>query len=52
MKADAQTEAAVKAVLMKLADAYAQRDIQALLALLSPGPDNLMIAGPGAYARS
>jgi ketosteroid isomerase-like protein len=42
MKADAQTEAAVRDVLNRMADAYTKRDMRALLALMAPDPDNVM----------
>jgi len=42
MKADTQTEAAVKAVLNKMAESYAKRDVEALLALMAPDPDHVM----------
>jgi len=47
MKADATTEAAVKAVLDKLADAYARRDMNRLKETFAPDPDLLMY-GTGA----
>jgi len=47
MKADAQTEAAVLAVLNKMAECYAKRDMDGLLALCAPDPDNIMY-GTGA----
>jgi ketosteroid isomerase-like protein len=42
MKADAQTEAAVRNVLDRLAQSYAQRDWEVLRAILAPDPDVLM----------
>jgi uncharacterized protein (TIGR02246 family) len=42
MKADAKTEAAVKAVLNKMAEGYARRDIETLAAIFAPDPDNIM----------
>ncbi len=42
MKADAKTEAAVKAVLNKLADGYTRRDLETLVAIFAPDPDNIM----------
>jgi ubiquinone/menaquinone biosynthesis C-methylase UbiE len=47
MKADATTESAVKAVLDKVADAYARRDLALLLAAFAPDPDVVMY-GTGA----
>ncbi len=47
MKADARTEAAVIALLNKMAECYAKRDMEGLLALCSPDPDSVMI-GTGA----
>jgi len=47
MKADATTEAAVKAVLDKFSESYAKRDLQTLLALFAPDPD-LVLYGTGA----
>jgi ketosteroid isomerase-like protein len=47
MKADAKTEAAVMAAMKKLSDAYAKRDVKAVLATLVPDPD-LVILGTGA----
>lgn len=47
MKANPQTEAAVKAVLDKLAEAYAKRDIESLRACFAPDPDVVMY-GTGA----
>ena len=42
MKADAQTEAAVMAVLDQLAKSYSQRDWEGLRSTLAPDPDVLM----------
>jgi ketosteroid isomerase-like protein len=42
MKADTMTEAAVKAVLDKVAEGYAKRDMALLRAVLSPDPDLVM----------
>ncbi len=39
MKADSETQAAVRAVMDRFADAYARRDMDKLLALLAPDPD-------------
>lgn len=47
MKADKKTEAAVKAVLDKLAKAYAQRDMDLLISVFAPDPDVVMY-GTGA----
>ena len=47
MKADATTESAVKAVLDKVADAYARRDLALLRAAFAPDPDVVMY-GTGA----
>jgi class 3 adenylate cyclase/ketosteroid isomerase-like protein len=47
MKADAQTEAAVIAVLNRLAEAYRQRDLEGVLDLFATDPDVLLI-GTGA----
>jgi ketosteroid isomerase-like protein len=47
MKADAQTEAAVLAVLDQFNDAYRDRDMERLLALFAPDPDVVLI-GTGA----
>ena len=47
MKADAATERAVKAVLDKVAEAYATRNMDMLLATLAPDPDVTMY-GTGA----
>jgi len=42
MKADAMTESAVKAVLDKVAEAYASRKMNVLKALFAPDPDVVM----------
>ena len=47
MKADARTEKAVMAVLNKLAECYATRDLDGLLAIFAPDSDNVMY-GTGA----
>jgi uncharacterized protein (TIGR02246 family) len=47
MKADAKTEAAVKAVLNKLAEGYARRDMPLLRTVFAPDSDVLMY-GTGA----
>ena len=47
MKADSETQAAVKAVMDRFADAYARRDMDGLLALLAPDPD-VVLYGTGA----
>ncbi len=47
MKADATTEAAVKAVLNKVAEGYAKRDMALLKSVFSSDPD-VMIYGTGA----
>ena len=47
MKADAQTEAAVMAVLEQFKQAYAQRDLERLLALFAQEPD-VVVIGTGA----
>jgi ketosteroid isomerase-like protein len=47
MKADAQTEAAVLAVLEQVRQAYTQRDMQRALSLFPPDPDVVLI-GTGA----
>jgi ketosteroid isomerase-like protein len=47
MKADAMTEAAVKAVLDKVAEAYAKRDLALLRTAFAPDPDVVMY-GTGA----
>jgi len=47
MKANATTEAAVKAVLEKLAKAYAGRDLALVRAVFAPDPD-LVMYGTGA----
>ncbi len=47
MKADAATEAAVRATLTTFADIYRQRDLDGLLALFAPDSDVLLI-GTGA----
>jgi len=47
MKADAQTETAVMAVLNKMAESYTKRDWEGLRAVLAPDPDNVMY-GTGA----
>ncbi len=47
MKADAQTEAAVKAVMDGFAEYYAKRDLDGILALFAPDPDVVMY-GTGA----
>lgn len=49
MKADAMTEAAVKAVLDKVAEGYTRRDLALLLSAFAPDPDVVMYGtGPGA----
>jgi uncharacterized protein (TIGR02246 family) len=47
MKADAATEAAVRAVLDRVNDAYATRNLDGLLATIAPDPDVVMY-GTGA----
>ena len=47
MKADAMTEAAVKAVLDKVAEGYTQRDLDLVLSAFAPDPDVVMY-GTGA----
>ncbi len=47
MKADAKTEAAVLAVLDKLAERYSKRDLDGVMALFAPDPD-LVLVGTGA----
>lgn len=46
MKADAKTEADVTNALNKFANAYGQRNMDSLLALLSPDPD-VVVTGTG-----
>ncbi len=46
MYADTQTETAVMASLNKLFQAYKERDLKAITALLAPDPD-LVVLGPG-----
>jgi ketosteroid isomerase-like protein len=50
VKADAPTEAAVRAVLDTLADVYVTRDVATLRAVFAPDPDVVMFS-PGAEAR-
>jgi uncharacterized protein (TIGR02246 family) len=50
MKADAMTEAAVKAVLDKLAEVYVTRDLAILRAVFAPDPDVVMYS-PGTEVR-
>jgi len=50
VKADATTEAAVKAVLHRLADVYVERDVSLLRAVFAPDPDIVMFS-PGAKER-
>jgi uncharacterized protein (TIGR02246 family) len=47
MKADAMTEAAVKAVLDRFTEGYARRDLETLLALFAPDAD-VVLYGTGA----
>ncbi len=47
MKADAKTEKAVMAVLNKMAEGYARRDLEGVLSLFAPDPDVVMY-GTGA----
>ncbi len=47
MKAAVQTQAAVMAVLNKISECYAKRDLEGLLALFAPDSDNVMY-GTGA----
>jgi uncharacterized protein (TIGR02246 family) len=47
MKADAMTEAAVKAVLDRVAEGYAKRDLNLVLSAFAPDPDVVMY-GTGA----
>ena len=42
MKADAMTETAVKAVLDKVAEGYAKRDLALVLSAFAPDPDFVM----------
>ena len=42
MKADAKTEAAVKAALSKFAEGYTKRDLEGVLALFAPDSDVVM----------
>ena len=50
MKADAKTEAAAMAVLERFNRAYAERDLNGVLALFAPDPDVVLI-GTGADER-
>lgn len=50
MRADATTEAAVKAVLDKLAEVYVKRDVELLRAVFAPDPDVVMYS-PGTRER-
>jgi len=50
MKADSTTEAAVKAVLNKMAESYAKRDWEGMKAILAPDADNVMY-GTGAHEK-
>lgn len=50
MKADAMTEAAVKAVLDKLAEVYVTRDLSLLRSVFAPDPDVVMYS-PGTEVR-
>ncbi len=50
MKADAKTEAAVIATLNRLAETYAQQDLDGLLRIFTPDPDMILI-GTGADER-
>lgn len=50
MKSDAMTEAAVMAVLDKVAEGYAKRDLESLRASFAPDPDVVMY-GTGADER-
>ena len=47
MKADPQTEAAVMNVMNQLAEAFAKRDLDNLLALYAPDPDVVVIGTGG-----
>ena len=47
MKADAKTEAAVKALLTKLTESYKKKDMEALMACFAPDPD-VVFYGTGA----
>jgi ketosteroid isomerase-like protein len=47
MKADAKTEAEVKAVLTKMTDSYKRKDMEALMACFAPDPD-IVFYGTGA----
>jgi ketosteroid isomerase-like protein len=47
MKADAKTEAAVRAVLTKLTNSYEKQDMEALMACIAPDSDTIMY-GTGA----
>lgn len=47
MQADAMTASAVRAVLCKLAEGYAKRDIDTMLACFAPDPD-VVLYGTGA----
>jgi hypothetical protein len=50
MKADAKTEAAAKAVLQKVADGYARRDMDLVRAAFARDPDVVMF-GTGAHEK-
>lgn len=50
MEVDAGTEAAVKAVLDRLAEVYVERDVELLRAVFAPDPDVVMYS-PGAKER-
>lgn len=47
MRADAKTEAEIKAVLTELTDAYKREDMEALMACFAPDPD-IVFYGTGA----
>jgi len=51
MKADAKTEAAVMNVMNQLTEAYAKRDLDAVLALFAPDPDVVFIGTGGDEKR-
>jgi ketosteroid isomerase-like protein len=50
MKADAKTEAEVKAVLTRLTESYEKKDLEGLMACIAPDPDTVMY-GTGADER-
>jgi uncharacterized protein (TIGR02246 family) len=51
MKADAKTEAEIKALLARLTDSYEKRDLEGLIACFAPDPDTILYGTGGDEKR-